>query len=89
MVQQIIGQIHTELRNMITKNQDLFYSNGHYSNCSIQALPTKDKVKGVTYFVLHVVFQFQVRNRQQQIYVWWISALNQISAQCGIDTMML
>ena len=67
----------------------MFQENGNFTNCSIQLHPTKDKVLDVRYYLLHAVFWIQVINRDPQMFKWWISALDETSAQFGIETMRL
>ena len=67
----------------------MFQENGNLTNCSIQMHPTKDKVLSVRYYLLHAVFQIQMINRNPQMFKWWISALDETSAQFGIETMRL
>ena len=77
VVQKIIRDIHETLRTIVKNNTDLFQENGNSTNCSIQLLPTKDKVLDVRYYLLHAVFQIQMINRDPQMFKWWISALDE------------
>ena len=89
VVQKIIRDIHETLRTIVKYNTDLFQENGNFTNCSIQLHPTKDKVLDVRYYLLHAVFQIQMINRDPQMFKWWISVLDETSAQFGIEAMRL
>ena len=82
---KIIRDIHETLRTIVKNNTDLFQENGNLTtavfNCILQ--------KNVRYYLLHAVFQIQMINRDPQMFKWWISALDETSAQFGIETMRL
>ena len=84
VVQKIIRDIHETLRTIVKNKTD-----GNLTNCSIQLHPAKDKVLNVRYYLLHAVFQIQMINKDPQMFKWWISALDETSAQFGIETMRL
>ena len=89
VVQKIIRDIHETLRTIVKDNTDLFQENGNFTSCSIQLHPTKDKVLDVRYYLLHAVFQIQMINSHPQMFKWWVSALDETSAQFGIQAMRL
>ena len=75
-IKQIVLDINSELRNLVVKHREIFYSNGQFSHCSVQVSLLNDRVRGIKYHMIHVVFHIQKKAHPQESYQWWISCCN-------------
>ena len=88
-IQQLVMDIKRELRNLILKHREMFYSNGQFSHCSVQVSLFNDRVRGIEYHMIHVVFHIQKKGHPQESYQWWISCCNPQTIAVGKRTMKL
>ena len=75
-IQQLVVDINSELRNLILKHREIFYSNWQFSHCSVQVSLFNDRVRGIKYHMIHVVFHIHQKEHPQELYQWWISCYN-------------
>ena len=86
-IKQLVIDINRELRKLIEDHRQMFYSNGQFSDCSVQVSPHSDKVRGTKYYMIHVVFHIQRRGYQQETFQWWISCCNSPTIAAGRRTI--
>ena len=56
--------------------KDCFYSEGRYAHCSIEIQQMNNRVRGISFYMLHVVFHMQLRMQEPDVKEWWISICN-------------
>ena len=71
------------------KHREIFYSNGQFSHCSVQVSLFNDRVRGIKYHMIQVVFHIQKKGQPQESYQWWISCCNPQTMEVGKRTMKL
>ena len=88
-IKQLVIDINSELRKLVVKHRDIFYSNGQFSHCSVQVSGLNNRVRGIEYHMIHVVFHIQGKGHPQESYQWWISCSNPQTMEVGRMTMKL
>ena len=88
-IQQLVMDSNSELRNLILKHREIFYSNGQSSHCSVQVSLFNDRLRGIKYHMIHVVFHIQKKGHSQESYQWWISCCNPQTIAVRKRTMKL
>ena len=88
-IQQLVFDINNFLRVTVLQHKDCFYSEGQYAHCSIEIQQMNNKVRGISYFMLHVVFHMQLRLQKPDVKEWWISICNKKAMQDGYETLKL
>ena len=88
-IKQLVLDINSELRNQVVKHREISDSNGQFSHCSVQMSLFNDRVRGIKYHMIHVVFHIQKKGHPQEPYQWWISCCNPQTMEIGKRTMKL
>ena len=88
-IQQLVFDINNYLRVTVLQHKDCFYSEGQYAHCSIEIQQMNNRVRGISFFMLHVVFHMQLRLQKPDVKEWWISICNKKAMQDGYETLKL
>ena len=88
-IQQLVFDINNHLRVTVLQHKDCFYSERQYAHCSIEIQQMNNRVRGISYFMLHVVFHMQLRLQKPDVKEWWISICNKKAMQDGYETLKL
>ena len=86
-IQQLVFDINNFLRVTVLQHKDCFYSEGKYAHCSIEIQQMNNRVRGISFYMLHVVFHMQLRLQKPDVKEWWISVCNKKTMQDGYETM--
>ena len=88
-IQQLVFDINNYLRVTVLQHKDCFYSEGQYAHCSIKIQHMNNRVRGIRFFMLHVVCHMQLRLQKPDVKEWWISICNKKAMQDGYETLKL
>ena len=80
--------INRELRNLILKHREIFTPMGSFLT-AVQVSLLNDRVRGIEYHIIHVVFHIQKKGHPKESYQWWISCCNPQNITVGKRTMKL
>ena len=86
-IQQLVFEINNFLRVTVLQYKDCFYLEGRYAHCSIEIQQMNNRVRGISFYMLHVVFHMQLRMQEPDVKEWWISICNKKTMQDGYETM--
>ena len=88
-IQQLVFDINNHLRVTVLQHKDCFYLEGKYAHCSIEIQQMNNRVRGISFFMLHMVFHMQLRLQKSDVKEWLISICNKKAMQDGYETLKL